>query len=140
MVFRSVAEPRFRTVLLVLMAVLVLLLTIVGVTGLTARAVALRRNEFGIRVALGARPGQIVAPVLGRVLAPVLAGPSSDCLPRHGRSGSHDLRVLQAESSVSIRSHRSWQCAGRSTISLETSAMRASRSGPVNNCTTSQAS
>lgn len=75
MVFRSVAEPRFRTVLLVLMAVLVLLLTIVGVTGLTARAVALRRNEFGIRVALGARPGQIVAPVLGRVLAPVLAGP-----------------------------------------------------------------
>ena len=74
MVFRSVAEPRFRTVLLVLMAVLVLLLTIVGVAGLTARAVALRRNEFGIRVALGARPGQIVAPVLGRVLAPVLAG------------------------------------------------------------------
>ena len=82
MVFRSVAEPRFRTVFLVLMAVLVLLLTIVGVAGLTARAVAgltaravaLRRNEFGIRVALGARPGQIVAPVLGRVLAPVFAG------------------------------------------------------------------
>ena len=73
-IIRSVAEPRFRTVLLVLMAVLVLVLTIVGVAGLTARAVALRRNEFGIRVSLGARPGQIVAPVLGRVLAPVVAG------------------------------------------------------------------
>ena len=74
LVIRSVAEPRFRTLLLALMAVLVLVLTIVGVASLTARAVALRRNEFGIRVALGARPGQIVAPVLGRVLAPVVAG------------------------------------------------------------------
>ena len=74
LVVQSVAEPRFRTLLLALMAILVLLLTIVGVAGLTAHAVALRRNEFGIRVALGARPGQIVAPVLGRVLAPVVAG------------------------------------------------------------------
>ena len=72
--FRSVAEPRFRTLLLALMAVLVLVLTIVGVASLTARAVALRMKEIGIRVTIGARPGQIVALMLGSVLAPVVAG------------------------------------------------------------------
>ena len=72
--FRSVAEPRFRTLLLALMAVLVLVLTIVGVASLTARAVALRMKEIGIRVMIGARPGQIVALMLGSVLAPVVAG------------------------------------------------------------------
>ena len=72
--FRSVAEPRFRTLLLALMAVLVLVLTIVGVASLTARAVALRMKEIGIRVTIGARPGQIVALMLGSALAPVVAG------------------------------------------------------------------
>ncbi len=74
LIIRSVVEPRFRTVLLALMAILVLLLTIIGVAGLTAHAVALRRREIEIRVAIGARPGQIVGPVLGRALAPVAAG------------------------------------------------------------------
>ena len=74
LVIRSVAEPRFRTLLLALMAVLVLVLTIVGVASLTARAVALRMKEIGIRVAIGARPGQIVVLMLGRALAPVVAG------------------------------------------------------------------
>ena len=73
-IIRSVAEPRFRTLLLALMAVLVLLLTVVGVAGLTARAVALRWKEIGIRVAIGARRRQIVAPMLVRALAPVVAG------------------------------------------------------------------
>ena len=72
--FRSVAEPRFRTLLLALMAVLVLVLTIVGVASLTARAVALRMKEIGIRVTIGARPGQIVALMLASALAPVVAG------------------------------------------------------------------
>ena len=71
---RSVAEPRFRTLLLALMAILVLVLTIVGVASLTARAVALRMKEIGIRVTIGARPGQIVALMLARALAPVVAG------------------------------------------------------------------
>ncbi len=74
LIIRSVAQPRFRTLLLALMAILVLLLTIVGVAGLTAHSVALRRKEIGIRVALGARPGQIVGPMLVRALAPVAAG------------------------------------------------------------------
>ena len=73
-IIRSVAEPRFRTLLLALMAILVLLLTVVGVAGLTARAVALRRKEIGIRVAIGARPGQIVVPMLVRALTPVVTG------------------------------------------------------------------
>ena len=71
---RSVAEPRFRTLLLALMAVLVLVLTIVGVASLTARAVVLRMKEIGIRVTIGPRPGQIVALMFGSVLAPVVAG------------------------------------------------------------------
>jgi putative ABC transport system permease protein len=49
-------------------------LAAVGVFGVMAHAVAQRRHELGIRQALGARAGDIVALVLGRSLAVTLAG------------------------------------------------------------------
>ncbi len=56
---RSVAEERFRTILSILFAGAAVLLATVGLYSLTARQVADRRREIGVRVALGARPADI---------------------------------------------------------------------------------
>jgi putative ABC transport system permease protein len=60
----SLSQPRFRTVLVVLFAVLALALTLGGLYGAVSWAVTQRTREFGIRSALGARPSQLLATVL----------------------------------------------------------------------------
>jgi putative ABC transport system permease protein len=63
-VARSRATERFTIVLATAFACLALLLAAVGVYGLTAYVMALRRQEFGVRLALGARPAQLLALVV----------------------------------------------------------------------------
>jgi putative ABC transport system permease protein len=70
----AAAQPRFTTSLLGALAGLALLLAMAGVYGTVARSVADRTAEVGIRVALGAEPGDILALMLRRGLAIVLAG------------------------------------------------------------------
>ena len=53
---------------------LALLLSSLGLYGVTTYAVARRRIEIGVRVALGATPANVVTLLLSRVLAVVLAG------------------------------------------------------------------
>jgi putative ABC transport system permease protein len=60
----SLAERRFETVLLVLFAGLAVGLATLGVFGVLSYTVSQRTAELGIRIALGARPGGIVAMVL----------------------------------------------------------------------------
>jgi len=70
----SVASPRFQALLLALFAGVGLALTAVGLYGVMAYGVAQRTREFGIRLALGARPGEVLGLVMGRGLMLVAAG------------------------------------------------------------------
>jgi putative ABC transport system permease protein len=60
----ATATPRFRTVLLVVFAVVALLLAIAGVYGVMAYTVNQRIPEIGLRVALGASPADVIQLVL----------------------------------------------------------------------------
>jgi predicted permease len=71
---QSIDEPRFRSLLLTAFACTALVLAAVGVYGLMSYSVAERTREIGIRVALGARPRQVLLPVLRQGLILALSG------------------------------------------------------------------
>jgi predicted permease len=70
----SVAQPRFRMLLLGLFAVAATLIATCGLYGLMAYAVTQRRREIGVRMALGAERRDVLRLVLMRALRIVAAG------------------------------------------------------------------
>lgn len=56
---RYVAAPRFNMATMTSFAVVAILIAAVGMFGIIANAVARRVREMGIRMALGARAGQV---------------------------------------------------------------------------------
>jgi putative ABC transport system permease protein len=70
----EVAEPRIYTLLLVVFAAIALVIATAGVYGSSAYAVVRRTREIGIRLAMGATPGQIRGLVLRSGMGPSVVG------------------------------------------------------------------
>jgi putative ABC transport system permease protein len=70
----EVASRRVGTTLLMSVAVFALILAVVGLYGLLAYFVAQHVPEMGVRIALGAQPGDILRFVIARGLSLALAG------------------------------------------------------------------
>ncbi len=70
----SVAAEHFQALLLSSFGAAALLLALLGVYGVLAYSVSLRRREFGVRIALGSGKGALVRLVLGQAAYPVLLG------------------------------------------------------------------
>lgn len=70
----SVARRRFQSILLSVFAGSALLVASLGIYGVVAYSVARRRNEIGIRMALGARRAQLVGLVIRQGMTPVVVG------------------------------------------------------------------
>jgi putative ABC transport system permease protein len=68
----SISQPRFRTVLLGIFSFAAVLLACLGIYGVIAYSVTERRNEIGIRMALGAEPSDVLRLVVSHGLT--LAG------------------------------------------------------------------
>ena len=70
----SVARPRFLMQLLAAFGVVALFLASLGVYAIMATNVESRRREIGVRLALGARPGDVLRQVMGEGARLVGAG------------------------------------------------------------------
>ncbi len=68
------AQRRFQTMLLTGFSAVALLLASVGIYGLTQHSVAVRTQEIGLRMAVGARSGDIFRLIVGEGLVLILSG------------------------------------------------------------------
>jgi len=70
----SIAQRRFQMNLILIFGLAALILASIGIYGVVSYSVALRTNEVGIRMAVGACGSNILTMVLGQAMKPVAAG------------------------------------------------------------------
>jgi ABC-type antimicrobial peptide transport system permease subunit len=71
---QTLATPRFQSALLAMLGAAGLLLAIIGIYGVIALLVVQRTQEFGLRMALGAQRGQVLAMVVRQGIVLALVG------------------------------------------------------------------
>jgi putative ABC transport system permease protein len=71
---QAFSKPGFRAALLGMFAALALLMAAVGLYGVLSQQVAERRREVGVRMALGASPGDVIRLVVRRCLFLTVTG------------------------------------------------------------------
>jgi putative ABC transport system permease protein len=72
----SVAQPRFRTLILLAFSMLALVMASIGIYGVMNYLVTQRTREFGIRLSVGATQADLMRLVLGRAAMLIAAGTS----------------------------------------------------------------
>jgi predicted permease len=70
----GLADPKFRTELLSAFGLVALVLAAIGLYAVQSFSVALRTSEFGVRLSLGATPGDLRRMLTRQMLAPVVVG------------------------------------------------------------------
>ena len=70
----SVSTPRFRGIILTTFALSALVLVMTGIVGMLTYTVARRTREIGLRMALGARPSQVLRLIVRQALTMTVAG------------------------------------------------------------------
>jgi putative ABC transport system permease protein len=70
----SVAQPRFRTLLLGMFGAIALILAAIGIFGVISYSVSRRAHELGIRMSLGAQPDSVLRMILRETLTLTLVG------------------------------------------------------------------
>jgi putative ABC transport system permease protein len=70
----SLWQSRILTYIQGIFAAIALIMATVGLYGVVSQSVTLRRHEFGVRLAVGAEPAQIVQLVLSQGLRLILTG------------------------------------------------------------------
>ena len=77
---RFLASPRTRAESIAALALLAVTLAVIGLYGMLSQLVVYRTREIGIRLALGARPEQVVASVVRRGVVLAVAGVVLGCV------------------------------------------------------------
>jgi putative ABC transport system permease protein len=132
LVGRSVAAPRFNTLLLGLFAGVALILTAVGLYGVISYSVAQSTQQIGIRVALGAQTGDVFKLIVGQGTILTLIGVAI------GLGAAYGLTRLMASLLYGVGATDLWTFVGVATLLLLVSfiacylpARRATRIDPV---------
>ena len=93
------AADRFQAIVLTSFGAAALLLALLGIYGVLAYSVSLRRHEFGIRIALGSGKGALVRLVVRQAAYPVLLGTGAGLAMGHLRfgHGGPGIRICGAD-------------------------------------------
>jgi putative ABC transport system permease protein len=128
----SLSEQRFQVILLATFASMAVALACLGIYGVLAFATSRRTSEIGIRMALGARPEEILRSTLRSGMLPVLIGIGG------GLSISAALARIMANLLFGVRALDPWTYAGTSLVLLIIAALacliparRAARLNPI---------
>ena len=70
----SLSEPRFYLMLMTVFAISAILLAAIGIYGVMSYSVTQRRQEIGVKLALGAQPSRILKQIISQGLLMILIG------------------------------------------------------------------